>query len=110
MAHDHPRPGEKMTPRRTSGGCHTAMSAAQAAALHLSKKWSRVGEMTPRPPGGRRRCSVLLCLRLQTLMWVTLASVVVYLAYNTAGMYVTEELGAVTRTVRVPHCRKVRVS
>jgi drug/metabolite transporter (DMT)-like permease len=34
-----------------------------------------------------------------TLMWVTLASVVVYLAYNTAGMYVTEELGAVTRTV-----------
>ena len=33
-------------------------------------------------------------------MWVTLASVVVYLAYNTAGMYVTEELGAVTRTVR----------
>jgi drug/metabolite transporter (DMT)-like permease len=34
-----------------------------------------------------------------TLAWVTLASVVVYLAYNTAGMYVTEELGAVTRTV-----------
>lgn len=32
-------------------------------------------------------------------MWVTIASVVVYLAYNTAGMYVTEELGAVTRTV-----------
>jgi hypothetical protein len=41
-----------------------------------------------------------LLLSLQTLMWVTLASVVVYLAYNTAGMYVTEELGAVTRTVR----------
>ncbi len=39
-------------------------------------------------------------------MWVTLASVVVYLAYNTAGMYVTEELGAVTRTVRGPPCRE----
>lgn len=37
---------------------------------------------------------------LQTLMWVTIASVAIYLAYNTAGMYVTEELGAVTRTVR----------
>lgn len=36
-------------------------------------------------------------------MWVTVASVVIYLAYNTAGMYVTEELGAVTRTVRHVH-------
>lgn len=33
------------------------------------------------------------------LMWVTIASVFVYLLYNSAGMYVTEELGAVTRTV-----------
>mmetsp|Transcript_1788 Transcript_1788/g.5204 ORF Transcript_1788/g.5204 Transcript_1788/m.5204 type:complete len:487 (-) Transcript_1788:640-2100(-) len=33
------------------------------------------------------------------LLWVTLASVAVYLLYNSAGMYVTEELGAVTRTV-----------
>lgn len=34
-----------------------------------------------------------------SLAAVTAASVAVYLGYNTAGMYVTEELGAVTRTV-----------
>ena len=35
-------------------------------------------------------------------MWVTIASVVVYLAYNSAGMYVTEELGAVRLLKRTP--------
>ncbi len=42
----------------------------------------------------------------QTLMWVTIASVAVYLAYNSAGMYVTEELGAVRLPGNLSACMR----